>query len=345
MENYIHDKNYNYNILSKYTCIQNIDRIKFFLNENNPLINAVSAGYHLNKETQIKTGGLFFFNINDEGKINILEEKTILLNYGILDIKFNDNYTKIFSSNSDYSYSIFDFENKKENKFILDEENYEKNKLISNDLIELYKDNNKCLFGTNDGFTFYEDLNKNKTISKIKSHEYGLWSIYIINENLYLTGSEDCLLKLWDIRENNQCISINKSHNSSINSIIKLDFNENILLTGSYDEKINFIDLRQFKSEIKKINTYHMIWDMRQEKLKDKNLIFMACSYEGFNIWDFNQQFEMNHLLRLPVTEKENKFHKTIVYGIDIKKKKNEEKINILSCSFYDNLIMYWDFF
>ena len=25
------------------------------------------------------------------------------------------------------------------------------------------------------------------------------------------------------------------------------------------------------------------------------------------------QQFEMNHLLRLPVTEKENKFHKTIV--------------------------------
>jgi hypothetical protein len=53
----------------------------------------------------------------------------------------------------------------------------------------------------------------------------------------------------------------------------------------------------------------------------------------------------MNHLLRLPVTEKENKFHKTIVYGIDIKKKENEEKINILSCSFYDNLIMYWDYF
>ena len=88
-----------------------------------------------------------------------------------------------------------------------------------------------------------------------------------------------------------------------------------------------------------------MIWDMRQEKLKDKNLIFMACSYEGFNIWDVNIQFDMNHLLRLPVTEKENKFHTTIVYGIDIKKKKNEEKINILSCSFYDNLIMYWDYF
>ena len=166
-----------------------------------------------------------------------------------------------------------------------------------------------------------------------------------LNENMYLTGSEDCLLKLWDIRENNKCISINKSHNSSINSIIKLNFNENIILTGSYDEKINFIDLRQFKNEIKKINTNHMIWDMRQEKLKDKILIFMACSYEGFNIWDVNKQFDMNHLLRLPVTENENKFHQTIVYGIDIKKKENEEKINILSCSFYDNLIMYWDYY
>ena len=47
MDNFIQDKNYNFDILSKYTCIQNIDRIKFFKNENNTFINAISTGYHL----------------------------------------------------------------------------------------------------------------------------------------------------------------------------------------------------------------------------------------------------------------------------------------------------------
>ena len=95
---------------------QNIDRIKFFKNENNSFINAISTGYHLNKETQIKTGGLFFFNIDNKGKLTLINENTIILNYGILDIKFNNNYSKIFTTNSDYSYSIFDFEKKEENK-------------------------------------------------------------------------------------------------------------------------------------------------------------------------------------------------------------------------------------
>ena len=162
---------------------------------------------------------------------------------------------------------------------------------------------------------------------------------------MYLTGSEDSYLKLWDIRENNKYVSINKSHSSSINSIIKLNFNENIILTGSYDEKINIIDLRNFKNEIKKIKTEHMIWDIKQKKFKNNNLLFMACSYDGFNIWDINESFDMNHLLRLPITENEDKFHRSIVYGIDIDKKEISDKINILSCSFYDNLIINWNFY
>jgi hypothetical protein len=71
----------------------------------------------------------------------------------------------------------------------------------------------------------------------------------------------------------------------------------------------------------------------------------MSSIYEGFNIWeiDQNDNLNMNHLLRLPLTKNEDVFHKTIVYGIDIKKNDNNS-IDILSCSFYDNLIMYWNY-
>jgi hypothetical protein len=57
------------------------------------------------------------------------------------------------------------------------------------------------------------------------------------------------------------------------------------------------------------------------------------------------KEYDMNHILRLPLTKDKDLYHKTIVYGVDIKQ--NEKDINsvdILSCSFYDNLMMYWNY-
>ena len=84
---------------------------------------------------------------------------------------------------------------------------------------------------------------------------------------------------------------------------------------------------------------------MKQSFIKDKNLLLMSSIYEGFNIWEIesNNECKMNHILRLPITKRENIFHGTIVYGIDIKNQ-NDNSIDILSCSFYDNLMMYWNY-
>ena len=67
IENLIENENYKYEIYDKYICEQNIDRIKFYKNDlKNPKINLLSAGYHLDKNTQKKTGGVFFFNIDEQ---------------------------------------------------------------------------------------------------------------------------------------------------------------------------------------------------------------------------------------------------------------------------------------
>ena len=68
----------------------------------------------------------------------------------------------------------------------------------------------------------------------------------------------------------------------------------------------------------------------------------MSSSYEGFNIYEIDNDLNMKHIFRMPLTEKEDIFHKTIVYGLDIINKNN--KIDVLSCSFYDNLIIHWNF-
>jgi len=70
----------------------------------------------------------------------------------------------------------------------------------------------------------------------------------------------------------------------------------------------------------------------------------MSSIYEGFNIWEIeHNDYNIKHVLRLPVTKNKDLLHGTIVYGIDIKNKDNNS-IDILSCSFYDNLMMYWNY-
>ena len=65
-------------------------------------------------------------------------------------------------------------------------------------------------------------------------------------------------------------------------------------------------------------------------------MLFISSIYEGFNIWEINQEnnYDMNHVLRLPLTEEKDIFHKSIVYGVDISQ---NEKDN-------DNLMMYWNY-
>ena len=353
-ENLIEHDDYKYTIYDKYICIQNIDRIKFFKNEKkNTKIKAISAGYHLDKKTQKKTGGIFFFDISEEKKLIPLESENILLDYGILDIKFSKDNSSIFTANSDYSYTIFNLKDISQNKqYLLKENESEEKKKITNDVIEIDSKEEKIFLGANDGQIFIEDLNTQKNISSIPlAHEYGIWSIHLLNnENTFLSGGEDAQIKLWDIRQKNEFKNINsnkKSYQSSINFIdnLKCDLSNNILITGSYDEKIVLFDIRNFPKELKTIKTEHSVWDMKQSFINEKNLLLMSSIYEGFNIWEIdpNNDYNMNHTLRLPVTKNKNIFHGTIVYGIDIKNN-NHKSIDILSCSFYDNLMMYWNY-
>ena len=355
IENLIENENYKYKIYDKYTCEQNIDRIKFYKNDiKNPKINLLSAGYHLDKNTQKKSGGLFFFNIDQNHKLIPLKEENIVLDYGILDIKFSKN-NLIFTANSDYSYTVFDLINNSNNKIYLyeQEEKKEKNE-ITNDIIEMDNSEQKIFSGTNDGNIYIHDLIKHKNIFTInKAHEYGIWSLKLLdNNNIILTGGEDAKIKLWDIRDKSTKENIvnDKSYQSSINYIdlLKYDLSKNALVTGSYDEKIIFFDLRYFPKELKSVKTEHSTWDIKQTSLGDNHLFLISSIYEGFNIWEIDKDYDMKHLLRLPVTKDKDIFHKTIVYGVDFENNfgnhNSVNSVDILSCSFYDNLMMYWNY-
>jgi hypothetical protein len=76
----------------------------------------------------------------------------------------------------------------------------------------------------------------------------------------------------------------------------------------------------------------------------------MACIYEVFNIYNFSNEASnmcLDNIYRMNIGDKalnsngkEISLHNAIVYGVD--SIVSNDGIYIVSCSFYDNLIMFW---
>jgi hypothetical protein len=171
-----------YIIKDKFIAEKNVDRTRFFT-EN----KVIQACYHL--ENGKKTGIIYQNEITSEYKFNLQNKK--YFDYGILDIKFDEQY--FFTSNSNSSFSILSYSLEKLFNFkISNDENNTCNTLDMND--------QSILLAMNDGTHCLYDLNSKEVVFSSKAHEYGLWSIYWYNENIYLTGSEDSVMKFWDKR-------------------------------------------------------------------------------------------------------------------------------------------------
>jgi len=123
-----------------------------------------------------------------------------------LEFKIHQDQNLLFSANSNCTFSVFSIDKNIENSDSPFDIKMNQN-LAENEnnnccnYIELNKYNKEqVLLSINDGGFNVYDLNKQESIFKQKAHEYGLWSSFIIDENTFLTGSEDSLLKMWDLR-------------------------------------------------------------------------------------------------------------------------------------------------
>jgi hypothetical protein len=201
---------------------KNIDRSKFYKNPyNENEIYSISACYHLDKFSGKKSGGFFSSQIINNEKSNNLKIKKEYnfheVNYGILEFKLNKEKNMIFTSNSDCSFSIFkinlnekvynnndnerynlSFELKK-NQIICQEKSNEEN---CGNFIEInnFNDNSEILLTMNNGDFYLYDYENEKIVFEKNAHDYGIWSSLILEENTFLTGSEDSYMKMWDKR-------------------------------------------------------------------------------------------------------------------------------------------------
>lgn len=325
-----------YKTLSSYTTNKNIDRVRFINSTSNNSRSLIAAGYHLDKESQTKSGALYKFDLINNETLSIKEE--YLLPYGVLDFKFSSTNNFLYTSNSDNSLSTFYYEPEGSLQLI------KQTKISSSDSSTTCNTldiswGDSILLASNDGLHHIYDCKTEKFLTSTQGHEYGLWSCLVLDDNLYLTGSEDSMMKMWD-RRLEGAVAVNKSHQASVNCIHK-DWikSDTQIVTGSYDESLSVFDIRNIRQPLMRNKLGHSLWDIKQEMYKDNRLLLIPSIYEGFNIISLNQKLELEKTLSIEVSQ--TNFHNSIVYGVDSFVSDKNELI-IASCSFYDNLILTW---
>eukprot|EP00347_Sterkiella_histriomuscorum_P015376 403357250 len=307
--------------LDKLTLDKNIDRIIPFDEPNQYL----TASYHLNKETQEKSGNLSIINITEDNKLK-LQAKTIDFDYGVLSIKHESgNIYSIGTSKGDVQFlelQIDQSTNTLTHKIV---QNYSSSNTNSKDS-DLMKEqqtatNDICLMhdtsekyvvnGMHGGRVLVHDRESGKILSDFIPHEYDIWYVHLTQDQnyLYTCGDDqkhikhDLRMKL-DLDQSSaplNAVYTCKKHDAGVTWILKESaFDQSLdsshyVMTGSYDGKIKLWDERNMRGgEVQSLDTGgKSVWDIKfnsNDSNHQSNLSFGAAAiYDGYLLGEFSQ--------------------------------------------------------
>ena len=258
--------------------------------------NILACGtYFLDKEIKKRQGCIYMLNMDFENGRLILLNKFNFHNTGVLDLKWIGE-NRIVTIDSDNTLRLLGFDGSNLN--LVFEKRNECEAAIGLTL-DCFKDNSSINILTADtnGFLTLHDLNDDKleSIERFKAHDFEVWSVLIDQneKNILYSGADDCLLKIWDLRESKgKCSKSCKIFEGGVTSIIlpqrpnapnqmyTENYNENNVLCSSYDERIYVLDKRNLKTPVKQSNKLNGgVWKMKLHS--NKNLILCACMHTG----------------------------------------------------------------
>ncbi|OZC08474.1 hypothetical protein X798_04535, partial [Onchocerca flexuosa] len=144
-----------------------------------------------------------------------------------------------------------------------------------------------------------------------------VWTTIWLDTNCVLSGGEDNLLKLWDLRlDTKQPINVNKTHQCGVISLHRE--NSKYIISGSYDDHIRRIDLRNFVQCIFDRKMNGSAWSIRTA---DENSYIVSCMY-GSWIMIEKENFD--------ILQKNDKLGEKLLYDADF----SPETSVVVSCTF-----------
>ena len=174
---------------------------------------------------------------------------------------------------------------------------------------------------------------------EISAHENEAWvvSFDCHNPNLIYSGSDDCTLKGWDLREEKSCFVNRKTFSMGVTCAQKSVHDENELLVGSYDENVYLFDTRQMSKPKVEKKLGNGVWRVKWHP-KLSHLFVTATMHGGFHVCEWRREEQ-----EIQILYNYNK-HQSLAYGVDWRHASEEKESVIASCSFYDHFCSIWKY-
>ena len=317
--------------------------------------------YHLSKESNEKTGSIYLISIGKTQKLSLLDKishKFGILSDYISEIEGADEEVRVNVSLgcSDGRIRVIKIKYRAESGNITSEEKITRIVCVNSELICLFHE--EIGLGEGIGEHHIAGLTEGKigicgigeggmdTVNIFKGHEYEVWAVHSdpATPNIIYSGSDDCLLKQWDLREGVFTPSgVNKEHSAGITTIRALTYLGMMpysLSTSSYDGKLRIFDIRKLNASILHYSLGDQLWDYQLSNTlhPDHRVYFAGASmYDGFIVG------QMDNGLGLLKWSFQYKAHNSIAYALYFWEE--EGVINYITASFYDNLINYWSIY
>lgn len=149
-----------------------------------------------------------------------------------------------------------------------------------------------------------------------------VWTSLWLEPSCILSGGEDNLLKLWDLRsDTRKPVSVNKTHQCGVISLHAE--NSEYIISGSYDDYLRRVDLRNFTHCVHDRKLNGSAWSIR---VANEDSYIVSCMYGGWAMLS-KKNFD--------IINENNKLGEKLLYDADF----SPHSSVIVSCTFNDNTI------
>jgi len=169
------------------------------------------------------------------------------------------------------------------------------------------------------------------------AHDLEVWCSAWKSADTVLTGGDDSLLKLWDLREDLQTAQIvckrsllfinlsYGSHNAGVTSILPVS--DSLVLTGSYDNHLRLFDYRNFRRPVSSLDLDGGVWRILPRPGLNMTSFLTCCMQTGGKMISLNLKGKI--LAEEGVFEPEEE--RRLIYGASWQ----DDTVAAL-CSFYE---------
>ncbi|KAM7538451.1 hypothetical protein Aperf_G00000065877 [Anoplocephala perfoliata] len=293
---------------------------------------ALIGSYELNELTRERAGSLTMFEIISD-KI----EKTYEIKLpGVLDISWMSSELCLVASSSGEIYIIHSHPS---SSLVVHSVINVSGKL----LLSIDFQSNKIVTSDEVGNIYLINSLDKSIIETWKAHDYEPWCARFVknDDNLILTGGDDCMARVWDQRIGFSRAVFNQRHEMGVCSLAGVPLHSHLISTGCFDEKLRLWDLRKSGGSPDETVICRSegggVW--RHKWSPDGLRVLMACMHAGFAV---------ARVPDLHISSSSIAFYRPtakLAYGVDwhIAGEESLGRFEALigACSFYDNCVTF----